>query len=173
MLIVMAGLPGTGKSTIARRLADALPGIILDKDRIRATLFPPSEIEYSTRQDDFCVRIMLQVAEYVLCVDPEKHVILDGRTYSRRYQVDAVRQFARERNVSFKLVECVCADRTIKRRLDRDVAEGRHPATNRNYDMYLAVKARFEPISAPKLVVDTDEPLDGCVQCALDYILKG
>ncbi len=35
MLIVMVGLPGTGKSTLAKALARALPGLVLNKDRAR------------------------------------------------------------------------------------------------------------------------------------------
>jgi adenylylsulfate kinase len=82
----MAGLPALGKSAIAHHLASELPGIVLDKDAIRAALFLPSEIEYSTRQDDFCMHVMMQVAKHILCKDPAKHVVLDGRTFSRRYQ---------------------------------------------------------------------------------------
>ncbi len=175
MLIVMAGLPGTGKSTLARLLADSLGAggvgvTILDKDVVRAALFCPSEIEYSTRQDDFCVDVILQAAEYILRKDSHKHVILDGRTFSRCYQVDAVRAFASKLGVPCALIECVCSDETVHQRLERDVAERRHPATNRNYEMYLSVKARAEPIEGPKLVVNTEDELEQCVQRGLEYV---
>jgi adenylylsulfate kinase len=170
MLIVMAGLPGTGKSTLAHRLAEALPAVILDKDSVRAALFPPSEIEYSTPQDNLCVEVMLRVAGYILAKDSHKHVILDGRTYSRRYQVEAVRAFAQERGVALVLIECICSDETVRRRLAKDVAEGLHPAANRDYVMYLSVKARAEPIVGPKLVVDTDQDLESVVRSCLDTI---
>ena len=62
MLILMAGLPGTGKSTLSRALATDLGGIVIDKDQIRAALFSPPDIEYSTEQDDFCMAVMLKVA---------------------------------------------------------------------------------------------------------------
>ena len=62
-------------------LAAALPGVVLDKDQIRAALFPAGEIEYSTTQDDFCVDIMYQVAAYMFRSDPNKQVIVDGRTF--------------------------------------------------------------------------------------------
>ena len=39
MIVIMAGLPGTGKSTLARALAQRLAGAVLDKDEIRAALF--------------------------------------------------------------------------------------------------------------------------------------
>ena len=40
MLIAMAGLPGTGKSTLATALADALPAVVLDKDKLRTGSYP-------------------------------------------------------------------------------------------------------------------------------------
>jgi predicted kinase len=39
-LVIMAGLPGTGKSTISRVLAAEVGGLVLDKDNVRAALFP-------------------------------------------------------------------------------------------------------------------------------------
>jgi adenylylsulfate kinase len=171
----MAGLPGTGKSTLARRLAQRLPesrarAIVLDKDVVRAALFPADEIEYSTRQDDFCVDVMLRTAAYLLSKDPRRHVILDGRTFSRRYQVEAVRAFANEIGVPCAFIECRCPDSVARQRLARDVAKGRHLARNRTCEMYLAVKARAEPIAGPKLVVNTDGDLEQCVQRCLAYI---
>jgi predicted kinase len=41
MLIAMAGLPGSGKSTLATCLEPRLGAVVLDKDRVRAALFPP------------------------------------------------------------------------------------------------------------------------------------
>ena len=169
MLIAMAGLPGTGKSTLARRLAKVLPAVVLDKDAVRAALFSPSEIEYSTPQDDLCVDIMLQVAGYMFGKDPHKHVILDGRSFSHRYQVEAVRAFAAKLGVESVFIECVCSDEVVRQRLERDVALGTHPAANRDYAMYKSVKAQAEPIPGPKLVVDTERDLDRAVARCLAY----
>jgi predicted kinase len=170
VIVVMAGLPGTGKSAIARRLAQLLPAIILDKDRVRAALFPPSEIEYSLRQDDFCMDLMVRVAAYVLRRDPTKLVIVDGRTFSRRHQLALWLEHAADLGVPVKIVECVCPDETVRERLEHDAAAGTHPATNRDYAMYLSVKARFEPIEYPKLIVDTNDDLECCVQRVLRYV---
>src|SRR5687768_17228484 len=38
-LILMAGLPGSGKSTFARRLAEATGAIVLESDALRQLLF--------------------------------------------------------------------------------------------------------------------------------------
>ena len=77
------------------------------------------------------------------------------------------------RSVIERVIECVCVDETARRRLEQDAAEGRHPATNRTYEMYRAVKARFEPILEPKLIVDTDGSLAECVRQAMRYLGEG
>jgi len=41
-----------------------------------------------------------------------------------------------------------------------------HPAANRDFSLYLAVKARFEEITLPKVVIDTDRPLVACLEQA-------
>ena len=94
MLIAMAGLPGTGKSTLAAALAEALPAVVLDKDKLRAGLIPPEKIEYSRAQDDYVFELLLKAAKYNL--NRGRHVILDGRTFTRRYQVERVVLFAHD-----------------------------------------------------------------------------
>jgi len=171
MLIAMAGLPGTGKSTLAHHLADACAGIVLNKDSIRAALFPIAQIEYSTRQDDFCMSILFQVASYMLRNDPSLYVILDGRTFSRKYQVAALDQLAEELKTPVKIIECTCSDETVQKRLADKVTMGaKHLAGNRDYQLYLTIKARFEPIREPKLVVNTDEGLAHCLALCLAYV---
>src|SRR2546429_8606008 len=142
MLIAMAGLPGTGKSTLANHLADACACTVLDKDSIRSALFPIAQIEYSTRQDDFCMSILFQVASYMLRNDTSLYVILDGRTLSRKYQVAAVDQLAEELKTPLKIIECVCSDEAVRKRLEEKVTmEAKHLAGNRDYHLYLTIKA--------------------------------
>lgn len=163
MIIMLAGLPGAGKSAIARELARRIPAVTLDKDQVRAALFPPRRVSYTTAQDDFCLDVMLQTSAELLRADPAEPIILDGRTFSRAYQVQWVEQHAQRLGVPLLIVECVCSDETARARLIRDAAAGEHPAANRNFELYLAIKARFEPIPEPKLVVNTDQPLEETV----------
>ncbi len=169
----MAGLPATGKSTLCRALAKQTGGVVLDKDIIRAALFPPERIEYSASQDDFCQSLMLQAAGYLLARDPGAVIFFDGRTFSRRYQIDAVIESAKALGTPFRTIECTCAEETARRRLERDQAAGHHPAANRTYALYRHLKATFEPIAEPKLVVDTDRPLDECIARTGKFIARG
>ena len=67
----------------------------------------------------------------------------------------------------WRILECVCSEETARRRLEADAAASSHPAGNRNYQLYLEVKARFETILQPKTVIDTEQELEVCVGRAL------
>ena len=167
MIILMAGLPATGKSTICRELASRLDGTVLDKDKIRAALFSPSEIEYSTEQDDFCVKILLEAASYILRRNPSRFVFVDGRPFSRAYQIEQVLEVATDLKQEWRILECRCSDETARKRLSEQNTTGEHPAANRDYKLYVKVKNLFEEIRMTKVVIDTDRPVDVCVQRSL------
>ena len=165
----MAGLPGTGKTTLARALAVKLSGALLSKDQIRHAVFAPEDVEYSAEQDDFCVEIMLNAAAFLFKRNSKRYVFLDGRPFSRSYQVDHVVQFAKSVDEPWRIVECICSEESAQRRLSSN-AQLDHPAGNRTFDLYLEVKSRFEPITMPKVIIDTDQPLQACIEQVLERL---
>ncbi len=158
MLILMAGLPGTGKSTLARQLAPRLNAAILSKDTVRHALFPIDLVDYSTDQDDFVIDLLLLTAEYIWERYPDKPIILDGRTFSRSSQRQHVIDFANVHGQAWRIIECVCEDGVARARLAQTDSD--HPAGNRTPELYDEVKARWEPITAPKITVNTGEQVD-------------
>jgi adenylylsulfate kinase len=173
MLIVLAGLPGTGKSTLALRLAARLPAAILDKDRIRAGLCPPDDVTYTADQDDFVMDVAYRTAEYLLRTEPDRAVTLDGRTFSKADQVADLLGWAARIGVPWKVIECACADAVAEERLTRDAAGHRHSATNRTAELYQSLKAQSDPLLLARLVIDTGTTdLMACVERAVAYLTE-
>jgi predicted kinase len=172
VIVQLAGLPGTGKSSLAAELVHRLEGtaLLLDKDRVRQALFGPQHTRYTREQDDFCVIIMFRTAAWHLRRTPGSVVIFDGRTCSRAYQVTQARRFATRARQPLRLIECICADTLIEQRLRTDTTLGRHPATNRDVNLYRRLKASADPIPEPKLLLDTTKPLRACADRALAYL---
>lgn len=170
MIVLMAGLPGTGKSTLARAVASRLRGKVLSKDEIRHVLFAPADVEYSTAQDDFVMEIMLQAAGWIFRQNPGRLVLLDGRTFSRRYQIHRVLEVARALSQPWRILECVCPEDIARTRIAAQAESDEHPAGNRSVTLYLELKARFQPILLPKTVIYTGHPLDECVNLALQAL---
>lgn len=161
----MAGLPGTGKTALSEALAKRLGGIVLSKDTVRAALFPPGTITYSSRQNDFCMSVLLMAAQRIAADHVLPFIFIDGRTFSRNNHVKQVAASAHLVGARLSVLHLHCPEELALERIKKD--QGRHPAKNRDPLMYFMVKSYFEPIKLPTLDVDTSRPLEECVeQCA-------
>ncbi len=145
-IITLAGLPGTGKSALARALASELGVPVFDKDELRRRLFG-QQAGYSAEQNDAAARASYAAAAAALRAGVGV-AILDGRTYSRRVHVEELRTFARELGAELVLVHCRCDPSIARERIGRDLALGTHPAPDRTAGLYDRLASELEPIEA-------------------------
>ncbi len=167
----MAGLPGTGKSALAEELSRRFNVVLLSKDVVRAQLFAPDRIDFSRKQDDLCVKIMFVLARHLLQSNPERAVIIDGRTFSLSYQVRQFLSEAESLNAKPLMIECTCDDAVAQQRIERDQQAATHPAANRTYQLYKELKEKADAIMIERLIIDTGrESLQKCVERCVTYI---
>ena len=174
MLILMVGLPGTGKSTLSRSLIEHFGGFVIDKDIIRPALFGPSQIDYTVEQDDFCQDVMLETAAYLLKRKPKLRVFLDGRPFSREYQRERVRNAASQIGTKLAVIESVAYEETALARIRRDLESGAHLAANRTVDLYYVKRNDFErePVKEDRLQISSDQPLENSIEEAEHYLRR-
>lgn len=163
---MLAGLPATGKSTLARELARHVDRCaVLDKDRVRAALFPAPMTDYTADQDSLCVRAMIEAARYMTRNNLAGYVIFDGRTFSKKAQIEEVISSAEAAGAAWRILHLTCSDKAAEARLRAPDPD--HPAANRDAALYHRVKAAFEPIEREKLELDTSNGVDSVVKPAL------
>jgi predicted kinase len=168
--VMLAGLPGTGKSTLARALAARLDGVVLDKDQVREALFSGDLTDYSPEQDDLCARAMLEAAAYLTQRQRVVFVFIDGRTFSRHEQIDEVISAAEQAGAAWRILHVVCSEAVAETRLSRQ--DPANPARNRDPALYRDIKNRFEGIAYPKLGVDTTDGVNAVVEDVCRYLVS-
>lgn len=137
-LIILSGLPASGKSTVARALQSSFPYPILEKDRIKECLFDTLGFQSHAekrRLDAAAARILLQTAEVILVSGGS--VILDNNFDTAAGEALHTLQ-TRLAPRSVTLLLTADEDVLYKRYLDRDLSHTRHPGH--------AVSDRYPPL---------------------------
>lgn len=170
MLILFAGPPGVGKSTIARAIATLLGATILDRDKIRDAVFPPQDLDYSEEQNEIASKFMYEVAEYILSRDKKRVLILDGRPHSKKMQIQYVKCLARRVGHELKIILCWAPDDVVCQRLKQDIKANPRMENIRNCEKYFRIKNEFEEIEEEHIKIDTSRSLDEIVAAIVSYL---
>lgn len=183
MLIVMCGLPATGKSTVAEALAKEVKATVLRTDLIRREIFKEGKLEEVLKSKDPLSYDLQRIFDPLPNIPEEyqkliwkqneivygvllkrtkdllrqgKNVILDG-TFSKRRLRSKVYSIAETCNTNAYLIYCTCDEKIIEQRLiDREKGKGRLSNVVR-MDLYYKVKENFEdPSNDGVLIVHYD-----------------
>ncbi len=179
-LIIMAGLMGTGKSLLARKLAPLLGAGVIRTDVLRKEMLSlaPSERHYeafgegiySEETSSRTYARALELARERLKAGGS--VIIDASFRKREERLAACRAAA-ETGAEFLVIECVCSEDTIHRRLETRVDE-KTEASDGRWEIFAAQKMNYDPVNEfPEerhIVVDTSGPSEESLSEAVDQI---
>ncbi|MFC7096896.1 AAA family ATPase [Halobaculum marinum] len=150
-LVVVCGLPGAGKTTVAEAVAERLDATLLRTDVVRKELFP--EPAYTSDESRRTYEAVFDRADETLATG--ESVVLDG-TFRRSRRRERARSLARGHDAPFRLLKVACDEAVAKARIRSREGD----ASDADVEVYDILREEFEPIDDP-LVVDNSGDLDG------------
>jgi predicted kinase len=171
LLIAMAGLPGSGKSTIAEIVGGRLRASVISVDPIESAILSAG-IDSDQPTGLAAYLVAEKLAEFV--IDAGHHVIVDAVN-----AVDPAREqwvnLARDRGEVLKFIEVVCSDLDLHRsRLES--RERRLPhLTEVNWNAVEQRVDEYDPWSGPsaavaRITLDSIHPIGFNVDAAMAFI---
>jgi predicted kinase len=167
LLIAMAGLPGTGKSTLACGLAERLRGVWLRIDTIEQAIRDAGLCAGDVGPAGYIVGYGIAATNLRL-----GHVVVADSVNPIAITRDAWRDVARRAGAGLAEVETICSD----------PVEHRHRVETRSIDVAGLVPPTWaevvgrerDPWTRPRIVIDTaGRSIDACLDEVLAAIARG
>lgn len=155
LVLLLVGLPGAGKTTLARRLAPAIDAVTLSRDDIRDAIFPEALLDYSSEQNQVGTDALLGVLGYLLAKPKPAFIIVDGKPFSRKAEIATVKQLVEASGARLLILHCIAPQAVIEGRLQRGLSDARNVRAQRDPEKAARIRAEFEAIDLPHVVVDT------------------
>lgn len=147
MIVVVFGLPGTGKSYFAGRLAEIIKAEYISSDRVRFKMI--KERAYTEEEKMKVYDQMLVLTRQL--IRQQKRVVLDATFYRKEIRQMFV-ALAASLNVKIYFIEVTGRKLLVKKRVSKKRKE-----SEADYEVYRKVKALFQPMVEQHLTLESQE----------------
>lgn len=151
-LVVLVGLPGAGKSTLARRLCERRALALVDRDAL-----PEKRASKAAAN----AAVFRQAAGFLR---RRRSVVVDGMTFAREAQRRRARQVARRHGARCVELYLACPRALARERVRQDRG---HPARDRTPQLVDAVARRFACVGPQAVRLDARRPIGPLLRAAL------
>lgn len=160
MIVIVMGLPGSGKSYFAKRLATIIHAGYISSDKVRKTLI--ARRTYVEEEKELVYADMLEQMQQV--IRENKDVVLDATFYK-----DAIRkkfiQAAGEK-IEIIFIEIIAGEELIQERLKQKRAD-----SEADFSVYKIIRGRWEPLQQAHLQLEsTNNNIDSMLDKTLKYL---
>ncbi len=161
MIVIVFGLPGSGKTYFAGKLASEIRGLHISSDNLRQ--------QHLNEQDKYNEQAKMQIYQSMLAsmekAAPDKNIVLDATFYKENIR-NIFKEKARFLDISLYFIEIKADESIIKERVKKKRKE-----TEADFDVYLKLKNIFEPLKEKHLILNSDrEALKEMLNKAKKYI---
>lgn len=162
MIIVVFGLPGSGKSYFAERLAKKIGAEYVNSDRVRKEMI--SRRTYSEQEKAAVYDALLEKTR--MAVREKRDIVLDATFHKDDRRKTLVKEFDGPGRILFieiRADEDLTRHRLLKKRTDSDA----------DFSVYKLLLKEWEPMQEQHLILhSTDDNIDSLLDDALKYLEK-
>ncbi len=180
-LLIMSGLVGTGKTTVAQALSRSLGLTVISSDVVRKELagILPTERRFEQfgggiYSEEFTRKTygtMFSQARELL--SQGQSVILDA-SFKKKQDRLLARRLAEETDADFAIIECVLNEKAVKRRLEQRLKEG--TVSDGRWEIYVQQKQDFDRITEfpPRehIILDPSQPISDIVKLVSERMFQ-
>jgi predicted kinase len=159
-LLLTTGLPGTGKTTFARALAERIGAAHLNTDILRAEMGLQGQYDQAAKSKVY--QALEQRTAQLLAQG--RTVVVDGTFYLRKLR-QAYQALAEERGCPIHWFVLEAPEEAVKQRVSQ-----KREYSEADFEVYQKIKAQWEPFEEGEAVNIPTGPLGQMVETALTYL---
>ena len=161
MMVLVGGLPGSGKTYFAKRLASKIDAVWLSSDSVRKSLTATGKYKLGERMHIY--KELARLAELRLI--ESQNVIIDA-TFSRQNMRDLFTFLADKLSVPLHFIWVYANEELIKERLQRQRQD-----SEADFSVYQKIRDEFDPLNLPFTKIEsTNDNVESMLEMAEQLI---